>query len=345
VQLLLRNLDEAARSAGHLLALDPKSAPSGYLKARTELAQGDALNAERRLEEMIAASPRYWPAYLLLGRINAGQQQVGQAEMYLRAAVNNDSGDDAARVLLAEVYLRENNSSGARSALQGLSGGAGSDSLLSALTGRARLAAGEPAAAREHFDRSEQSPPRSLAELVNVTNVYVLSGEVDRAVRMLETTTVSEPDGAGAIGYLLTLLQLSRGEMDTADVTAQRFTEQQSEEPWALALRATVAMTSGDLATARELYTRALGIDGRYVPAILGLARLEVARADRAEAERHFREVLEIDARQPDAVLGLGQLSLERGDLQQARMWLERAPDSPRRADMLAQLFEQSRFE
>src|SRR5688572_5522900 len=159
VQLGLGKVDAASASADTLLALAPQDPRARHAKATVEVRRNDLDGAERRLEQLIAEAPQYWPAYRLLGAINVSQNQTGQATMYLRTAINNDPMDAAARLQLAELYIREGNI-GAAQELIATSEQAGlGEGVFLALAGRASRQAGLDEQAAQFFDQSEAALP------------------------------------------------------------------------------------------------------------------------------------------------------------------------------------------
>lgn len=323
IQLAAGNLAEAAVTVDALLAAAPEAAPAQYLKARVEFEQGALDSAERRLEQLITGAPEHWPAQALLGAINLRQGQLGQAEQYLRQAAIGNPSDARAQLLLTEVYVRQRNVGGARDTVQQSS--AAGDPLFLALAGRASLDAGQAALAAEFFDRSERSAPVSMRQLADVVSVLVAAGELDRAIRILQSTTFEGKDADNAAAYLLTLVQLQQGDMAAADETARRLA---GDVPEFLNLRGTVAMLRRDFAHAREVLTEATELAPSYVPARLNLARTALAENDHDVAVEHLEHVLEIEPAQLDAVLGLARLAAQAGDFAAAETWLARLPGS-----------------
>ncbi len=339
--LAQRNLPAAARRVDELLTLTPQASIAQYLKARVETEQGDLANAERRLEALIAAVPDYWPAYLLLGVVNANQSQLGQAEMYLRRAANSNPGDTRTQLLLADIYLRQDELDEARAVVDGAD--TANPGLFLALAGRASLAAGQPELAAEYFARSEQSQPGSLQALIDVSSVYVAAGELERAIRVLESATFQEVTSERLANHLLTLIQLRRGNLTAAAATAQRLND---PSPESLNLRGTIAMLDEDYSRASSLFQEALAQKNDYVPALLNLARVAVAQRDDEQAAGYLRQALAIDPSQIAAIFGMVQLAAERRDYDEAETWLARAPESVLRAQLAGDLrFAQGRFD
>jgi putative PEP-CTERM system TPR-repeat lipoprotein len=339
LHLAEHDLAAAGAAADELIELNPRVAVAIEIKARVEVEAGELDSAERRLESLIANNEHYWPAYVLLGLINANQGQLGQAEMYLRRAVNNNPSDVRSQVLLAELFIRRSDVDGARRLIDESPG----SSLMLALMGRASLEAGQRELAAEYFARSELSPPGTAQELVDVSSAYLAAGELERAIRVLEGASGDGGDNERLANYLLTFVQLRRGNLAAADATASRLDDQRPET---LNLRGTIAMRARDLSRARAFYEEALGIAPDYVPALLNLARVAVAQDKRPEAEVLLKKVIDIDPGQISAIFGMAQLTMVRGAYDEAEAWLDRAPESVLRRRLMGDLrFEQERFD
>jgi putative PEP-CTERM system TPR-repeat lipoprotein len=344
LELVQGKIDEGAAHADALLSAVPESPTAAYIKARVETEQQDLDGAERRLEGVIAGFPEYWPAYTLLGSINARQGQVEQARAYLRTAVTNNPDDNAARLSLAEVYVRDGDISAAKDVISNASPDAGN--MFFAIAGRASLQAGNPNLASEYFERSEGTAPTDLQTLVGLSSVYMSAGEFERAIRVIETSSLEEGDNEGVRDYLLTLLHLRQGDAQAAASTSQRLVDRLPNDAWPLNLRGTVALVSNELPAARELFLRAVELDPDFVPALLNLARAAVALNDKEQAAEHLRRVLQIEPQQPVATLGLAVLAAARGDVAEARRWLEQTPASPTRYQLQGELaMAENRFD
>ncbi len=63
--------------------------------------------AERHLDALIEDAPEYWPAYTALGFVDLKRNRVDRAQENLRTALDHNSSDTAARLLLAEIYVRQ----------------------------------------------------------------------------------------------------------------------------------------------------------------------------------------------------------------------------------------------
>jgi putative PEP-CTERM system TPR-repeat lipoprotein len=339
-QLAARKLADAAVNADALLALQPQGVQAHYLKAAVDMEQGALDAAEARLETLIGNAPRHWPSYTLLGLIKSRQNQLGQAEMYLRQATSGNPADVGSRLLLAEVYLKQNNVAAVRELVDPSAAGNG---LFLALAGRMSQEAGQASLAAEFFTLSEQNAPGSIVELGEIVAVYVGGGEIDRAIRMLESASFEGAENDRAAVYMLTLVQLRQGNAAAAAEVAARLGDQ---DPASLNLRGTLALLGNDAAGARGFFARATELAPRYVPAWLNLARAATVQNDLDRAAEHLRRVLEIEPSQLNALFALAQLAVRRGDFAEAEGWVARMPESALRYQAAGQLYSaQRRFE
>jgi putative PEP-CTERM system TPR-repeat lipoprotein len=346
VHLVQRKIDEANANADELLALAPKNPTALYLKARVEIEQGKDSDAERRLERVVADFPEYWLAYTALGIINSKQDQLGQAQMYLRTAVNNNPDDRNARLLLAQLYIRQGDTANAKQLLSAPGQPTPSDSVLFALAARENQRAGNTDAAAQYFARSEQNAPDNLRDLVGLSNVYMSSGEFERAIRVLQSSSLTGDKDRAVADYLLVVAQLNDRDVAGARTTVERLAAEAPPAAWLSNLRGTVALLSRDIPAAGDFFAAALKLDPKFTPALLNSARVALLTNRPNDAEASFKRVLEVDA-QPAAgvdpqhaaaMLGLAALAASRRDFAAAKDWLERLPASPDRLRLEGQI-------
>jgi putative PEP-CTERM system TPR-repeat lipoprotein len=345
LQLSQDKVDAAAASADTLLAAIPQSPISRYVKAAVEVRQGEIDGAERRLESVVADFPEYWPAYRLLGAINVTQGQSGQATMYLRTVVNNVPTDAAARVGLAELYIREGNVDAAKELMGSAPSTDLNDGLFFAFAARASQQAGLTDQAARFFDQSEQAVPDDVRQLVDLSRMYTAAGEFERAVRVLQSASFDDTQSEQLRNYLLALMQARQGDLAAAKATAQSVVAAQPSAAWPLNLSATIAMLGGDFPSAQQMLERALELEPRNVGALLNAARAAAARNQLPQAEQYLRRVLDAEPGNTTAPIGLAELAAGRRDFAAAQSWVERLPESALRTRLEGELLAaQGRF-
>jgi putative PEP-CTERM system TPR-repeat lipoprotein len=327
-QLSLRKVAEAEGNADKLLALYPGSPLAGYLKAYLEFVQGRLDAAEQRIERVLVDGSEFAPARALLGAIHSAKGRFGQAESNLRAALASSPGNVVARLWLAEVYLRQGKSEAARDLL--INDSIDRSPLAAALAARASIALGADELAAEMFERSEQSAPASLRELGDLANVYVAAGEWDRVLRVLQRA-VDELGDAPSVDYMLTMVQLQRGDYASAMANAQRLVEHLPDEAWPLVLAANTALLNGDVASAKRMLDTVVTREPRHAPAFAGLAQVAMAEARFDDVATNVRRAIELEPSQRAMLLAFVLRSVQRRDSTEAQRWVAAAPDEPLR--------------
>jgi tetratricopeptide (TPR) repeat protein len=294
--------------------------------------------AERRLEKLVEDSPSYGPPYMLLGVINTKQNQLGQAETFFRRAASANDNDPRANLLLAETLIKQGKVSGARSVIEESS--SADSALFLALAGRASLDAGQTELAQEYFARSEEIGARTRSELADLSSVYVGAGELDRAIRVLESSSVRDAGDKSVANYLLALVHLRRGDLAAAEEAAKKLDDDAKPT---LALQGAVALAAGKLDDGRKYFEKVLELDPNDANAHLNLARIALAKDDRGAAVEQLQRVVESEPTQLNALIGLARLAGDRGDFEEAQQWLARAPESALRFTLSGDLYVQQR--
>jgi tetratricopeptide (TPR) repeat protein len=242
-------------------------------------------------------------------------------------------------LLLAELYIRNDDVEAAKSLFADPASFDATDGLFLALAGRLSLQAGRSDLATAYFDRSEQSRPSTVRELVGVTSIYVAAGEFERSIRLLQEATPDDAASGLVRDYLLALMQARQGDLDAAAATADRLRAAQPDASWPLNLRGAIALAANDFQAAKDLYTEALNLEPNNVAASLNLARVAVALGDTGEATRHLLRVTAIEPQDATANFGLAQLAAQRGDIRAAHSFLARAAESPLRLRLQGELY------
>lgn len=321
-----KKLDAAAARADELLKAEPGSAVARVQKAEVEIAQDKLDSAENRLQAVVAKLPNYGAANRLLGMIYVKRKHLGVAQTYLQAALTDEPKDTRARLELAQVYLQQGDVNRAKALLGESLPGIDDAGLMFALAGSASLRAGDTTLADEYFAHSEQSPPKTVKELLGLSSIYVAAGQFDRAMRVIDNAELPGKDVDSVKTYLLALVQTRQGDFAKAEATAAKLAARERKSGWPLNLQGTISVLQKDYAKARDEYREALKVDPDYVPAMLNLARVDLLLGDRDAADSTLRRVVETNSKQPAAILGLAQLALQRKDFKAAAAWLERAP-------------------
>ena len=325
---LARNDGEGAlESVQSLLDTRPENIIARYLRARVAAQQSDLNLASDMLQTLVSEAPGYRPAQRLLGALHSIQGNLGQAEMYLSQVVGAAPGDDFARRLLAEVRLRQDRPEEAMAALLPAIDGDTSGGMFLALAGQASLQAGKRDEAIQYFQRGVAADPENIRLRLGTASAFLASGEIERAISLLESLPEGQGPNAGG-DYLLVLAHLKKGDFASALGIAQTLQEQNPEAAWPHNLLGSVRFVAEDYPEARAAFEKTLAGDPDNIAALSNLVRLELRVGDRDAAGEQLQRILEVDAANVRAMLTLAQIDLSAGRRGGAKTWLRKASEA-----------------
>jgi putative PEP-CTERM system TPR-repeat lipoprotein len=335
-QVSQNKIDEAAANADALLTAAPMHPLARYSKAAVSFKQGKIEDAEELLTALVAEQPNLWPAVRLLGVIDAQQGQLGQAEAAFQRVLNSNPQDHATRVQLAEVHIRQGDLARARELFEGTPAVQQSDDAFSAIVGAANLQLLGANASNSYL--STLAPTQGMAELLNRVGALVSGGQFDNAVTAIRDAQLQTPEEVLASQYLLTAVHIAARNLDAAREVAERLIQENPQLAWVYTLRAHVALRAAEPNLAREMLDRALAIDGKQVQALLLRAGIDIGADSLQSAEGFLRRVIDVEPTNTQALLGLAQVALGRNDAALARSWIEKAPESIQRTEIIGRL-------
>jgi putative PEP-CTERM system TPR-repeat lipoprotein len=318
---------EADATSAMLMKMAPTHPLVMQLRGQIAAAGGKLDEARGLLERVIAERPDNYDALTLLAIVNMQQGNMDQAEMHLSSVVANRPQDARAQRLLMEVRAKQggvttDTMAGIQSALQQTD----NDPGMLTLASRASLATGDRTQALQYLaEASEKSADNPQAQL-EVANGYLLAGDSDKALAILN----SIPSG-GLAGpqrdslLLLTLLQ----KKDEPQLMAQA-KEILARSPKDAGVRnmvGSVYAAAGKPELAREQFNEALKIKPGDQQSLVNLARLDLAANKPEAAEANFRKLLEADPKNLAATLGMALTANLRKDAANAEKYLVKARD------------------
>jgi len=309
VQLALGKTADAAANADVLVARMPGDPTARYLKAVVAFETEKLDEAESLLERLLAENPRHEAANRLLGTIKFRRGLFGQAEMYLQSALAGNQADDRARMLLAETYVRRGDIDSARRLLRDATRPV-AESVFLAYVGRASREAGLEEQAVDYFERSERNALTDASQLADLTGMYIASGELDRATRVLRASPLEGSANEPLRTYLLAVTQVRQGDLAGAARTTELLQQQLPSAAWPLVLRGSIASLAGDRDAAIGYLEMALEREPGNMAALLGSARFASESGDFEQAH----EYLDRAPRSPTALWARGELLANEGE-------------------------------
>jgi putative PEP-CTERM system TPR-repeat lipoprotein len=328
VQLRQGDTQGAAATSEQLLKAAPKAPLAKILRAQAVAGAGDLGQARTLLEEVVSQSPDDSEARVLLGLVNFQLGNLGQAEMHLANVVSRQPDNVRAQRLLAEIRSRLLTPEEALEALKRSLAKADNDPALLALASQLSLQSGDRETALAYLAQvSASDVAKTPAGQIELAGGYLMAGEIDRAVELLEAM----PAGADETGVrrdtlLLTAL-LRQGKTEEATRRAAAMVERSPDSVEVRNLAGAVYAAVGKTDEARAQFEAILRLQPDDLGAQISLARLELAAGKPDAAAQRFENVLAKDPKNLIAQFGMSAVAAERKDRTEAERWLLKARD------------------
>ena len=243
---------EGARAAfNKAISLQADFMPAKANLARLAVIQNRFPEAEEILAGLLAKQADSEPALGMYVGLVTRRNDLARAIEVTSKAIAANPGNTRARLILAELHMRNNKDS--KQALEALSLPGGAEMPIDLLTARARVqaAAGENADARDSFAKVLAINPRAVDVRRQLVGLLAAAGETERARSTLEAGMRLDPKNYQLMEDFAAL-DLRAGGLDMALATADRLQRQAPQDfPMARALR-------GDVYVAAKRFDEAL---------------------------------------------------------------------------------------
>jgi putative PEP-CTERM system TPR-repeat lipoprotein len=328
----LDRIDEAAALIAKVRESWPQDPRSLYLSAIVANRQGDPQTAEQVLQQadrLLSQLPadlveNHPPTLMLAGMVAFSLKQWERASRYLDLYRQRHPDEVGPRKLLGKILLDGNRTEAALALLEPALQLAPDDVGLLSLIADVYMHQGRHLKASEVVARAVRFRPDDLGLRARQAVIAFALGRRAEAIEQLELVFSSDPELATAGASLVNLLMRVR-QYDRAVEVAQELVVRQAENATYLNLLGAAHFSSGDLDAARDAFREALGIDGRFPPARLNLAKLERKEGKTEEARALLEVLLDEQPNHVGAMLELARVFEEQGRNDDALRWAERA--------------------
>ncbi len=321
------DMNQAETHITRLLEKRPDYPPVRLLKGELLLGRGSFDEAITIFDTLIRSAPGLPMAHYFKGVALLGKGDMAAAGKALGRAAALDPRNVDARLLLTDLYLRDNNFAMAEKESRG---------ILEILRHNLQtvLIVGSAAPGESH--PAEVLPMRSIGRPSSDNPSGYLKTELINRLRKKYDPTMggfekalSENPRLVNVFTNIILLHAAKKEYDQALEKCDRQIELLGDAP---GLRALVHNLKGGLNFARkryelagEAFTMALAEDPRFLRPYYALARLALAAKDPARAIREFRSLLEAGPGQAASDMLMGTLQGMKGDHELAEVHYRRA--------------------
>lgn len=298
--------------------------PEGkYFEAELALLDGNFKAARGIAQQLLQLAPNNLKVLLLAGRIEYLSGSMLQAENFLARALQVAPDEIGIRRLLVQAFLRSGHSEKAIEVLTPVLDAADVDAETLSLAGRAYLLNGDAKSAETYFARATVLNPADSRSRTALALSQFGKGNTEQGMSKLREIAASDK---GTVADLALISKyLSQGNPDAALKAVDGLERKQSKDtpsPLAANLRGRIYLFRKDPAAARKSFERAVAIDPLYLPAVVGLAQLDVADKKPDLAKKRFDAILSSDPKNVGALLALAALRSDAGASQEEMIGL-----------------------
>lgn len=323
LSLIGNDFQGARKNSDLLVKLASRHPISLYFSGLIDYQQKNYDKARTALENVVTKAPAYMPAQLLLGSIYFAQENFELANDYLTVYVNHVPTHIQARKMLGAVQMKLGRHEEALKLLkEGESGAAGNDAGLLAMIGRAAIMSNQSGQAEDYLRRASKALPQNNLIKEELAKLYLRKGSVDQAIEELGPSSSNKSQNSR---QMLVYAHLRKNNVVEARKVAKGLLESAPLDPGSLIVAGTVELFAAQRGTARSYFTRALGVQKEYIPALLSLARMDYEDNQIEQASQKYMQILARDEKNIKAMFGLAQIAERRADSKQAVGWIEEA--------------------
>lgn len=276
VLLLLARGDVAAATA-QLEALEkarPNQPAAKVLHAMAALARKDFTAVREKVQPLLNASPNNPVLLELAGTAEFHLNSLDKAETLLKTALARGPNLTMARQTLAQLYLRRGQADAALETLAPmLKSGEATGSVIT-MAGQAHLLAGDAAQAQQLFASGQAASPGD--ERFQLGQLVARVAQRDNAAALAELEALARRSQGAAPDLALVAHHMRKKDWPRALTAIDGLARKQPDGPTAHLLRGQVLTARNDRAGARASYEAALKVDPRLLPALQGLASLDL---------------------------------------------------------------------
>ena len=321
----LRDQKEAGLKALHAAEAVASQMPLvKYSRGIYELRQNNFKAANDALLEFLRVVPDYPPAQLASAMANLGLGNFEQSLKSAQSVLAKQPDNALAARVVAASQLQSGGAKEALATLAPLLKVRSDDPRLLALAGEAHYQNKDFQQALNSLRQAEALAPDN-AEIRNRQAASLLAlGQTDQAlVELQQSANLS--DTASQADVALVTVNLRQKEFDKALQAIAALEKKIPNNSVTHNMRAVALMGKKDSAGARKSLEKAIELDAKFYPAVVNLARLDLAEKKPDAARKRFETLLTKDANNLQAMLALAELSLLNKREKDYVSWLEKA--------------------
>ena len=309
--------------------------------AAVEARLGRTDDAVRDMRRATDRNPTYAPAYWRLGLWLLDQNQIEAAERAFDVATDLQPADRTGWIGLARVYLQRGEAARAAGLLERLAEAGTADRYTLQLLGTAYRRLGRSDEALSALAVGAKGEPqwsdpwtdemlgfrRGYAALLKDATAYIVAGQFEPAIRILEQLRVQKPDDLVLMAHL-GQVYVAAGQDDQGVPLLEQVIARDPNRFEAYVDLATGYMHENSLTKAHAAVEHALSIERSFAPAYETLGLILWRSGDPRGAVAAFDESVQADPRNARALVWMAMVQTNTGQMAQALATFQRAAQS-----------------
>ena len=302
----------------------PKNPQTVFLDALLAEQKGDYPRARELTQLLLRGGPNNPQWLMLAGQVELKLNSLVQAEAHFTKAVQLAPKAAVPRYQLAQTHLRSGQVDKAIAVLKPLVEAKPPDAKALTLTAQAQLLAGDSKAADANFAKAAKLQPNDSRLRTTLALSQLGKGQDAGALAELQSIAASDKGSTADIALITAKVRVNdfTGALKAVDSLAAKLPGQ----PLPDQLRGRIALQRNDAAGARKHFEKALVGSPDFMPALAGLAALDLAEKQPAAARARFEAVLVRQPKHAGAMLALAEIGARSGaKTEETTQWLEKA--------------------
>ncbi|MBD9357781.1 tetratricopeptide repeat protein [Methylomonas albis] len=324
--LLAQNKTDEAIEFLNKLIWNKSNADDVYsLLGQAYLLKQDRKQAEKNFKQALEANPANLVAFSQIygTYLQSGQKDV--ARQYLEKALAKNQNDVSLLASKAELDILEKKWDGAQDAIQRLALFSKEKSMPIYLQANILQGKGKYVEAIGVYEKLIQQFPNHLNSLINLVRSYEALKQRDKATAYLEKHNANHPDELNSVGVLSDLYMANNDFVKTKKLLMDQIKRTPKVGSLYLALAKVEAMTSKNIASAKNVYLQGLEVNQADPQLSMALAGLYEQLNEKQNAIKVYKDLLNKNPGVSLATNNLASLLIESSDLDEVKEGMELA--------------------
>ena len=311
--LSLNRVEEAEAGLAEMKKSVGAAPVTRYLQAYVDFVQGNTEAARDNLQNVQSVLPDFLPARFLAGAVYFRLNDQTLAQENLNSVLATAPGHLPARRLLVMSYLAQRDAVRAKEAIAPLLAQYPENSEVLSLAGQVHLLSGDFEKSSKYLGQLVAQQPKDSQARTRLGIAQLAQGNLNEGLADLTAASeLDEKQGYADFAIVTTLLR--QGQFDKALAANAELARKVPNSPLVHNLEGGIQLGKQDFPAARAAFEKALEIQPAFLAAATNLARLDIRDGNVAAARERFTRILSHEPKNAGAHLALADLALSQND-------------------------------